>query len=93
MSWRNMAVQERLVRAVRNAKAPLFLAQAQNDYSLGPSDVLGPIVRAKGPPSDAKVYPAFGATHQEGHGAFAVRAAGIAVWNADVFAFLDKAMK
>jgi carboxymethylenebutenolidase len=93
MSWRNMALQERLVRAVRDAKAPLFLAQAQNDFSLGPSEMLGPIVRAKGPPSDAKVYPAFGTTPQDGHGAFAVRAAAIAVWGPDVFNFLDNAMK
>ncbi len=93
MSWRNTALQQRLVRAVRNAKAPLFLAQAQNDYDLGPSEVLGPIVRAKGAPNDAKVYPAFGTTHQEGHGTFAVRAAAIAVWSADVFTFLDKSLK
>jgi len=93
MSWSNTALQQRLVRAVRNAKAPLFLAQAQNDFSLGPSEVLGPIVRAKGPPSDARVYPAFGTTPQDGHGAFAVRAAAIAIWGPDVFKFLDYAMK
>ncbi|MGC1582802.1 MAG: hypothetical protein WA766_15040, partial [Candidatus Acidiferrales bacterium] len=34
MSWRNPALRERLERAVRNAKAPIFLAQAENDYSL-----------------------------------------------------------
>jgi len=93
MSWSNAAVRQRLERAVRNAKAPLFLAQAQNDYSLGPSQLLAPLVRAKGPPNDAKVYPAFGTTPQEGHGAFAIRADGIAVWSSDVFTFLDQAME
>ena len=50
--------------------------------------MLGPIIRAKGAPNDAKVYPAFGTTHQQGHGGFAVRA-GIPIWSADVFAFID----
>ncbi len=93
MSWANAVVRQRLERAARNAKAPLFLAQAQNDYSLGPSQLLGPLVRAKGPPNDAKVYPAFGGTPQEAHAAFAIRAGGIAVWSSDVFTFLDKAME
>jgi dienelactone hydrolase len=51
MSWANQALDQRLAQAVRNAKAPLFLAQAQNDFSLGPSQVLGPIIRAKGAPT------------------------------------------
>jgi len=91
MSWGNEAVRERLKKAVENAKAPIFLAQAQNDYSTGPSEVLGPLVRAKGSPNDAKLYPAFGSTHQEGHGGFAVRG-GIPIWSADVFAFLDRVL-
>src|SRR5215813_10317477 len=91
MSWANPALRQRLIRAARNARAPVFLAQAQNDFSLGPSEVLGPIVRAKGKPSEAKVYPAFGTTHEQGHGAFAVRG-GIPIWSGDVFAFLDKVM-
>jgi carboxymethylenebutenolidase len=92
MSWRNQALHKRLEQAVRGAKAPIFLAQAQNDFSLGPSELLGPIVRAKGAPNDAKIYPAFGNTPQQGHGGFAVRG-GIPIWSADVFAFLDKVMK
>jgi len=91
MSWANPALRQRLIQAARNARAPVFLAQAQNDFSLGPSEVLGPIVRAKGPPSEAKVYPAFGTTQKQGHGAFAVRG-GIPIWSGDVFAFLDKVM-
>jgi poly(3-hydroxybutyrate) depolymerase len=91
MSWANPALQKRLEQAVRNAKAPLFLAQAQNDFSLGPSQILGPIIRAKGAPNFAKIYPPSGTTHEQGHGGFAVRA-GIPVWSPDVFAFLDKTM-
>jgi hypothetical protein len=51
MSWSNPVLQKRLEQAVRNAKAPMFLAQARNDFSLGPSQVLGPIIRAKGAPT------------------------------------------
>jgi carboxymethylenebutenolidase len=91
MSWSNPALQQRLEQAVRNAKAPIYLAQAQNDYSLGPSEVLGPMIRAKGAPSSAKIYPAFGSTPQDGHGGFAVRG-GVPIWSADVFAFLERAM-
>jgi polyhydroxybutyrate depolymerase len=88
MSWKNEVLQQRLTTAVRNARAPIYLAQAQNDFSLGPSEVLGPMIRAKGGLNDAKVYPAFGTTPQEGHGGFAV-GGGVAIWSPDVFAFLD----
>jgi carboxymethylenebutenolidase len=91
MSWANQALDQRLAQAVRNAKAPLFLAQAQNDFSLGPSQVLGPIIRAKGAPNDAKIYPPNGTTHEQGHGGFAVRG-GIPAWGPDVFGFLDRVM-
>jgi carboxymethylenebutenolidase len=91
MSWKNPALQQRLEEAVRNAKAPIYLAQAQNDYSLGPSQVLGQIIKAKGAPNDAKVYPAFGSTPQQGHAGFAV-GGGVPIWSQDVFAFLDRVM-
>jgi carboxymethylenebutenolidase len=93
IGWpRNQALRNRLELAVRNAKVPLFLAQAQNDYSIGPSEVLGPIVRAKGPPSQAKLYPPFGNTPQAGHGDFAAYG-GVPIWRSDVFNFLDRVMK
>jgi dienelactone hydrolase len=91
MSWANQALDQRLVQAVRNAKAPVFLAQAQNDFSLGPSQVLGPIIRAKGAPNGAKIYPPNGTSHEDGHGGFAVRG-GIPAWSPDVFAFLDRVL-
>ena len=66
MSWANVELQKRLLTAVRAAKAPVFLLQAENDYNLGPSEVLGPVIRARSFLNRAKVYPAFGTTHQEG---------------------------
>jgi dienelactone hydrolase len=90
-SWPNPFLRERLTRATRNARAPIFLAQAQNDFSTGPIQLLGPIVEAKGPPSRAVLYPTFGKTQQEGHGGFAKR--GISVWRNDVFTFLTAVLR
>lgn len=88
MSWANTDLRDRLVQAVRNAKAPLFLIQAKNDYNIGPSEMLGPLITAKGGYNRAKVYPAFGTTPQEGHGGFACWDEGIAIWGNDVLTFL-----
>jgi len=89
MSWRNTLLRERLLAAIEKATAPLFLIQAANDFSTGPSEVLGPAVRAKGPPSRATLYPEFGSSHLDAHAAFATRTAGTDVWGADVLSFLD----
>jgi len=90
MSWANTDLRERLSEAIRNARAPLFLIQAKNDYSTGPSEVLGPLIRSKGGLHRAKLYPAFGTTPQEGHGGFACWEEGIAIWGDDVLAFLKE---
>jgi dienelactone hydrolase len=91
-SWFNPLLRERLARATRDSRAPIFLAQAQNDYSTGPVQSLGPIVEAKGPPSRAILYPAFGTTQRQGHGGFAVRG-GISVWRSDVSTFLTAVLR
>jgi dienelactone hydrolase len=91
MSWDgNEALHLRLLQAIKKAPAPIFLLQAHNDYSLGPSDVLGPAIRDKGAPNDAKVYPDHGTTHQDGHGGFALDSIGVATWATDVLAFLAR---
>ena len=86
MSWGNSSTRAMLWSAVRDAKAPLFLIQAANDYSTGPSDMLGPIIRSKGGANRAKLYPAFGKSPADGHGGFA-RATSI--WGPDVIEFLN----
>ena len=93
MSYANVALRERLQEAAKNAKAPVLLLQAQNDYSTGPSEILAPILKAKGAPSHNTIYPAFGTTNQQGHGAFATWSLGTAQWGADVLAFIDAALK
>jgi carboxymethylenebutenolidase len=89
ISWRgNPQLRERLLLAVKQAPAPVFLLQAKNDYNLGPSELLGAELKRKGGLNRAKVYPAFGAVDnpKDGHGGFAVR--GSEVWGADVLDFL-----
>lgn len=88
MSWeRNTEIQDRLLRAVDMAQAPLFLIQAKNDYSLGPSHVLAREAGKKHKDFQSKVYPAFGKSNQDGHWGFCSSAT--AIWGDDVLAFLD----
>jgi len=91
MSFANTELQERLKLAVKNAKAPVFLLQAENDYNIGPSKILAPILEHRGSPNRSKVYPPFGKTNQEGHGAFACWSLGITGWGTDVLDFIDAA--
>lgn len=89
-SWNNGKVQRRLLQAARQAPIPIFLLQAHNDYSLGPSEVLGPVITQKGPPNRAKVYPAFGTTTGDGHAGFSMN--GEEIWGPDVLAFLNSVL-
>jgi carboxymethylenebutenolidase len=91
MSWeQNVALQDRLVRAVHLAKAPVFLIQAENDYSLAPSRVLREEANKKKKDFQSKIYPAFGSSHQDGHWGFCSSATD--VWGNDVLAFLETHM-
>ena len=91
-SW-NPALADRLKRAIRQARVPIFIIQAQNDYSVEPSKVLGRELEKKGSPNHAKIYPPFGTTTQDGHWGFGSRRDGIAMWAPDVSAFLDETMQ
>jgi carboxymethylenebutenolidase len=92
MSWeQNSLLQERLIRAIDLAKAPIFLIQAENDYSLAPSRVLGKEAIKKEKNFQSKIYPAFGSHHQDGHWGFCSSATD--VWGEDVLSFLDTQMK
>jgi dienelactone hydrolase len=92
-SWASTELQDRLKRAVEKAKAPVFLLQARNDWGLGPSEVLGPLIRRRGAPNDARVYPKFGTSADQGHYAFATWDVGTEVWGADVLAFIAAVTK
>ena len=87
MSWeQNQPLHGLLRTAVDNAKAPIFLLQAQNDYDLEPSRVLSEEAKKKHKDFQLKIYPAFGSSHQDGHGKFCT--VGTDVWGEDVLSFL-----
>jgi len=93
MSFANVALRERMQQAVKNCNTPMLLLQANNDYSTGPSELLAPLLKAKGGPSHSTVYPAFGTTNQQGHGAFACWSLGTQQWGAEVLEFIEAAFK
>ena len=90
-SWGNATLDQMLEYAVEHSKAPVFILQAKNDYSTQPAEVLGKIAKAHG--GQAKIYPGFGKTPQEGHWGFATTSTGIAVWGKDVLQFIDEAFR
>lgn len=91
-SWdKNDDIHDRLIRAVDLAKAPVFLIQAENDYSLGPSHALAKEASKKKKDFQSKIYPAYGKSPQDGHWGFCSSA--IDVWGDDVLAFLEAQMK
>lgn len=90
-SWGNEGLDQRLEDAVRDAKAPVFILQAKNDYSTEPAEVLGKI--AKKHAGNARIYPGFGKTPQQGHWDFATTSTGIEVWGEDVLQFIETAFR
>jgi len=89
-SWKeNPLLQAMLRRSARNAKAPIFVIQAQNDFTLEPCELLGKELARKGAPNRAKVYPPFGSTHAQGN-MFAL--SGCTTWSSDVFDFVREAL-
>jgi dienelactone hydrolase len=94
MSWKSFPdLRARLLKAEEKAKRPIFLIQAEGDYNTEPYGMLGLYLQKKGGLNRAKLYPKFGNSNQEAHGAFATKHAGIEIWQADVIAFIDAALK
>jgi dienelactone hydrolase len=91
MTWADSPeIRERALAAVRNSRVPIFFIQSENDYNLGPSRTLAAEMDREGKPNRMKIYPPFGVTRQDGH---TLGLRGGAVWESDVFAFLDETMK
>jgi carboxymethylenebutenolidase len=80
-------LQDLMTHAVRNSRAPIFFFQAANDYDLSPSRQLPAAMRNAGKAYKVRIYPAYGASPEEGH-SFAYR--GSSVWADDVVAFFEK---
>jgi hypothetical protein len=88
MAWgHNPVLRQRLAEAVRRITIPVLLLQAQNDYNLAPTQVLGELFRTLGKPLKTRIYPPFG-SKQVGAG-HAICGGGTSVWAADALAFFS----
>ena len=90
-SWANPLLRDRLLRAVQGIIIPTFLLQAQNDYTIEPSQILGAELQRLGKPYRMQIYPPFGTTPDEGHAGFCFQ--GGSVWGPDVLAFLQASLQ
>ncbi len=89
-SWaRSPQLRQRLLAAATRMRAPVFLIQAANDYSVAPGRALDEALGRLGRPHRLKIYPPIGHTAEDGH-AIAYR---VGVWESDVFAFLGQHMR
>jgi hypothetical protein len=89
-------------RGARARRAPAPRRQGRQGAALGragderlhlaPSRELGQELARRTDLSGARVYPAFGSSAQDGHGGFATRPEGIAIWGPDVLSFFGKAL-
>ena len=88
MAWgHNPVLQQRLQEAVRRISIPVFLLQAENDFNLEPTRVLGEQFRTLGKAVKIRIYPAFGPNRiGAGH---AICGGGTHIWAADALAFLS----
>jgi carboxymethylenebutenolidase len=90
-SWeRSPELRERLRVAVDNARAPIMLIQAANDYSTAPSYALAEEMERLHKPHLLKIYPPVGRTADDGHNLLYL---AIPQWERDVFGFLDEYVK
>jgi dienelactone hydrolase len=88
LSWAaNDPLRARLMDAVDGIQAPVFFIQADNDYSIAPSEALATAMLSEDKTRRIEIYPGIGRTPEEGHD-FVYR--GVALWEHDVFAFLDE---
>lgn len=88
-SWeRSPALRTLMIEAATNAPAPVFLMQAENDYSIAPSRAVHAARLRAGKPSELHLYPPFGDQASDGH-AFPYK--GVGIWAADVHSFLARA--
>ncbi|MFO1463247.1 MAG: acetylxylan esterase [bacterium] len=88
----NDILEPRLIHAVTDATAPIFLMQPEGDLSLSPSQVLGPILQGKGAPNGYKVYPTPFEDGNDAHNKFANSPDGIEIWSADAMNFFQESI-
>ena len=83
-------LRKRLRSAVASVRMPVFLAYAENDYSVAPARELSSELERARKPYRVKIYKAVGKTVAEGHD---LLYKAVSSWEADVFAFLKEYMR
>jgi carboxymethylenebutenolidase len=83
-------LQERMRRAARGARMPVFFLQAENDFDTSPSRVLAEEMRRVGLPHRMKIFPPNGTTKMDGHSFCA--GGDSPPWAADVLSFLEETL-
>ncbi len=90
-SWdRSPELRTRLLDAVRRTTVPMFFIHAENDYSTNSGKSLDAELARLGKTHRLKIYPPVGHSADEGHD---FPNNSVAVWEADVFAFLDQCVR
>jgi dienelactone hydrolase len=88
MNWeRTPALRALMKNAARKLSQPIFLIQAENDYSVAPTQELSVLLKETGHVMESKIYPAFGVNPHEGH---LLESRGAEIWGADVRRFLER---
>jgi len=86
-SWdRSPELRVRLLAALPQITAPVFLMHAANDYSINPGKALDERLDQLGKAHRLKIYPSIGTTPDDGHD-LPLRPA---IWESDVFDFLSE---
>ena len=88
MNWdRNPTIAAYMLDQARLVRIPIFFAQAANDFSVRPTNEIAAALAGTRVPFEAKIYPAFGHTPNEGH---FLAGRGPLVWGPDMRRFLEK---
>ena len=88
MNWeRTPLLRQLMADAARSLTQPIFFIQAENDYSTGPTRDLAAALADTDVVAEAKIYPAFGLTKDEGH---VFERNGTMIWGPDVRRFLER---
>lgn len=90
-SWeRSQQLRARLLSTADHTTAPIFIAQAANDYSIAPAASLDSELTRLGKPHQVKIFPPVGQTSDDGH---VFIYSSVSMWEAAVFAFLNRYMQ
>jgi dienelactone hydrolase len=80
-------LRDAMANATRRIKCPIYFLQAENDYCVEPTKVLGALISDEKHPIQSKVFPAIGLTRDEGH---FFEKFGALIWGPEIRAYLAR---